>query len=985
MKKFFVSLGGFCFLVVASTQGFAQDPRALGLTKEEYYNLVASERGLKPLPKSSGQLDRKRSVLDIGGVEARIANHATLGYDRWDKCWEFPARSRITYRWTMAPLIGGLRKDPATGQFQKLVASGTWGAFRKSEDEYQPLPGYDAGYVDEVNNIGIAFSDKPESWPNQWPTLDQLPEHARKVQYSTPKVGSRGFPGVLDGEVVAPREVYFAVTDNDPEAGNKPAALDIRVDLWGLQYDDILNRNFVIFRQLVTNVGTDTLFGVYIGIHDDPDCPEQGNAEWTDDYAAFFPVGTDVAGFTPKEDTLLWNFTYLWDGDDKAEGFIPKGVGWVGLKFLETPINPATGQPTGVTALRVFEYSAVAQGDEAEYDDFTLGIMPPRNVTPHPKDITQTANSYGPDITYVVGSGPFTLAPGQSLPFAFASIHGANQRDLFNSAMLCQLLYNANYQSAESPPEPRVTAVPRNKQVILYWDDRAEGGIYYRKDGTVDHVNDRLTRNNAFEGYKIFKSSDRGVTWGEKIIDVQGAFRYWRPVAQYDLKNEITGESTLELGRYFYRGDDTGLQHVYVDNNVSNGYEYWYAVVAYDHEDGVIPPLENSIKSGPYLDGDNTVAAVPIAPPSGFTVGASRGDATLQQGRSTVPALTVETLNPALVTGHTYQVRFDTSTYADKRFSVLDEDRGTYVITIGGDTVRDVSLYDLDLDNKAIFDGVALVVEDVSFGVLDAEQVSPQQVQTLRLDSWAFANADQSGSGLADDYEVRFTGTSYAARKSAFRFLFRVPFQVWNVTQNVQVACAIVDQNDGTFDIDEGDAITIVNVVYDTTRTVIVSDPNPLNRGLKAKATDFNYEILFDTTSTYASGDVFRVNTNHPFGEEDVYEFSTVASTAATMTANDLKGVTTVPNPFVVSSPFELLRYGISKELQFHNLPPVCTIRVYTIAGEHIATIEHTNGTPLEKWNLQSSNGQEIAFGVYVFHIDAPGIGESIGKFAVIK
>jgi len=27
----------------------------------------------------------------------------------------------------------------------------------------------------------------------------------------------------------------------------------------------------------------------------------------------------------------------------------------------------------------------------------------------------------------------------------------------------------------------------------------------------------------------------------------------------------------------------------------------------------------------------------------------------------------------------------------------------------------------------------------------------------------------------------------------------------------------------------------------------------------------------------------------------------------------------------------------------------------------------------------------DIAFGVYVFHVDAPGIGEYIGKFAVIK
>jgi len=38
-----------------------------------------------------------------------------------------------------------------------------------------------------------------------------------------------------------------------------------------------------------------------------------------------------------------------------------------------------------------------------------------------------------------------------------------------------------------------------------------------------------------------------------------------------------------------------------------------------------------------------------------------------------------------------------------------------------------------------------------------------------------------------------------------------------------------------------------------------------------------------------------------------------------------------------------------------------------------------------ESWDLISKDGMDIAFGVYVYQVDAPGIGQKIGKFAVIK
>jgi hypothetical protein len=65
----------------------------------------------------------------------------------------------------------------------------------------------------------------------------------------------------------------------------------------------------------------------------------------------------------------------------------------------------------------------------------------------------------------------------------------------------------------------------------------------------------------------------------------------------------------------------------------------------------------------------------------------------------------------------------------------------------------------------------------------------------------------------------------------------------------------------------------------------------------------------------------------------------------------------------------------------------VCTIRIYTISGKLVKTLEHSGSISdgQESWDLISKDDMEIAYGVYVFHVDAPGIGEQIGKFAIIK
>ncbi|MBI1931496.1 MAG: hypothetical protein HYS24_03070 [Ignavibacteriales bacterium] len=138
------------------------------------------------------------------------------------------------------------------------------------------------------------------------------------------------------------------------------------------------------------------------------------------------------------------------------------------------------------------------------------------------------------------------------------------------------------------------------------------------------------------------------------------------------------------------------------------------------------------------------------------------------------------------------------------------------------------------------------------------------------------------------------------------------------------------------------------------------------------------------------AGDIFKLVTDKPFETGDEYTFS---SKKAEFTANKsdklLNEVYVVPNPYVAYSESEnpgrtLTKRG-ERELQFRNLPPVCTIRIYTLTGELVDTIEKDDNGSIAYWDLLSSEGMRISYGVYIFHIDAPGVGEKIGRFGVIK
>ncbi|NQT27159.1 hypothetical protein HQ585_17525 [candidate division KSB1 bacterium] len=117
---------------------------------------------------------------------------------------------------------------------------------------------------------------------------------------------------------------------------------------------------------------------------------------------------------------------------------------------------------------------------------------------------------------------------------------------------------------------------------------------------------------------------------------------------------------------------------------------------------------------------------------------------------------------------------------------------------------------------------------------------------------------------------------------------------------------------------------------------------------------------------------------------------TTVPATLTKPASSNLAKARVVPNPFNIKY-HEKQYIGAPDKIMFMELPPVCTITIYSESGDLVKTLEHTNGSGDEPWGIASKQhsttdtGQLIVSGLYIAHIESPD-GESVNlKFFVIR
>lgn len=101
-------------------------------------------------------------------------------------------------------------------------------------------------------------------------------------------------------------------------------------------------------------------------------------------------------------------------------------------------------------------------------------------------------------------------------------------------------------------------------------------------------------------------------------------------------------------------------------------------------------------------------------------------------------------------------------------------------------------------------------------------------------------------------------------------------------------------------------------------------------------------------------------------------------------------GVWVVPNPYRARAPWErppVIGDDLTQHVDFFGLPRArATIKVWTVAGDLVAQIEHDGsaGDGQAPWNLVSRNGQDVESGIYLFTVDSP-LGRQTGRFVIVR
>jgi hypothetical protein len=579
------------------------------------------------------------------------------------------------------------------------------------------------------------------------------------------------------------------------------------------------------------------------------------------------------------------------------------------------------------------------------------------------------------------------------------------------------------------------TTVDHNT-VTLCWD--AASRLNYQEPGYL------------FEGYNVYQ--------GERTPSGQWN---WKRLATYDEVNQTrvifdeifdltTGQVILQYPVAF--GSDAGVafchtatQDAIRGGRLNDGTDYFFAVTAY----GYNPVGKPKVLETPQVP----IRVVPQRPAQGTDPAtASASEVTyLQIDTEKSPAtdvISVNVVEPSGVTGHIYKVTFQpTAPPAVTQTVGADTATVLYSWTLTDSTTGTVLLSDQlnrrgDADYR-VLDGIQVVEAGKYFPNLqDVAYINNNTAHRTALEGVNFSQLYFDGGA---DYGYNFFGStldpatmpdsfttaevrfSHTATQKAYQFRRRqladgsepsvgrgylyggfleVPFQVWDVTNNVQLDAAFVEReatDDAGNRLPADQQPVSANLTWGATAEATgdreyifiyrrpYSDTPKAELVVDASVYDGIVPVLYavapklrEADDVVDDGDVLRFLYANPATSNDVYVFNTskLVRGNAALAKQGLDRIRVVPNPYYNRSRYELSQFN--RIMRFINLPEVATVRIFSLSGQLVRTLQKTDPTTsVLNWDLQTENRLPVASGVYVYHVEAPGVGTIFGRLVV--
>lgn len=814
-----------------------------------------------------------------------------------------------------------------------------------TDEEWEAAAGYN-----NKDSALIAFSDKSYTWPaSGWPVKDAL-----------------GKPIIKSDQ-----DSYCVYNDS----ANTNQIMGIQVNQTGYAYGISFAKNMIFFKYDVINKSQNTYNGMYFNMYVDLDVGDAsgGSPEYQDD-----KWGLDTTR----------NMAYMYDSKGYSADWNSK-TGYMGVSFIKTP--SVNGKELGLTDCHYMVYN-----NDVDIDSIQYGVMSSNtslyNSSLSSKyfhvassqnihfDDPSTIASSGGDLFYNAGSGPYSIKPNDTLTFYVALIAGDDLAGLQNAQLQAKKTYAANFELPKAPNRPTLGGSAGNNKSILYWDNAAELSV------------DAFSGEMDFEGYRIYKSKDRGLTW-DKIAD-------------YDVVNTI--------------GSNTGIQYSLVDTSVINGIEYWYSITAYDRGSTDVASLESAI--GTNLQAKNTVSITPRSDAIGRDP-VSAASVTHYGTGSSNYTLAVDPVDSDSLAGNSYNAGFS---------YIIKKEQGNLKTAVTM-TVTDTAAlkpYRYGFEFKS---STSLDVVNLTTGA------------TIGKTGSNYPTGGRSFSFSSEGFNVKFTdaSTATADERPEAGDLITINFAVTVVKNgNDTIAAARpigigqkqaltdgvlfkltppeiikdVSRVGGTENFDMTFAVTDTNAVVDQTYIISTTGFGVNTSGdgfikllVKSAAGDsiaaadslydagtisfkgLTGKVAFNSKKPPQATNLISVETVKPVlpGIRDKYGFTIQGSKIdKARQKSSMNKIRVVPNPYVVSSKYETelgeLRLEPLRQIQFINLPAECTIYIFTVAADLVKTLHHNSGSGTEVWDLRTESGREIAPGVYIYSVKSQD-SQYTERFAVIK
>jgi hypothetical protein len=605
---------------------------------------------------------------------------------------------------------------------------------------------------------------------------------------------------------------------------------------------------------------------------------------------------------------------------------------------------------------------------------------------------------------------------------------------LYRKKEIIQIIYERDYRFAQPPLMPTLKATAGDGKVILTWDNVAE---YYTREPLLRNAND-------FEGYKLFKSTDKKFLDPVKITDGYGTPTFMSPIFQCDLVNDINGFADFGLinGTAFYLGSNNGIQHYFVDENVENGVTYYYALVAYDH--GIpeigngVPPSENNViveldeaeeirafgrnvqivtphqAAAGYVPPQIEILQQTWPPSTGTVIPKILGPQELDENHIYKVKFTVDTIQ--VVISNTWYVKYTTNGYqvydvTDGNQLVLSKIRDTEEHTpntaphsIYIDSLRSYSLAPNELFETDAFEGLGLNMQLNTFyappGELDYEATGWRVGNLSGNIAMNITLVSDDLQNFPWEYEIIFgdpgmyTGITTAVttirdeihqKPNKDLFIAQQEFNFHIINKNFADSLGNYEKLDlMAFDADSSGVFELEN------DRVFAGVLNTRNRWYKTL-----FIIDFEEGSEMPQpNDIYRMTFKRPFFVTDSLTFKILPQCKKDLQALKTKmdSIQVVPNPYVATNHMEpsVANYFLNqrRRILFTHVPARCEIKIFTVSGILVDEIDVENAVDngAAFWDLLTKEGLEISAGVYVYYVKAKETDDvKIGKFSIIK